>query len=203
MALDAAIGDADAAQTDGSSDGGGGGGSTGAVGIIELSQSSANLWDLSADFTTGPSPCVTTMTGACYFTVCTTPAPAGRRGDGFSGSGPRARRGRYYGHRRARRWPCNPYLRSDRRRGGSEGYLPVSANALFLDGGDMVSASGAGGANLPAFGPQTVVAPDDDIVLTSPACTAGSCAPLNRTSNLAVLGQAEASGSCRHFSNRS
>jgi hypothetical protein len=184
---DAASNDANATQSDGGnvSDGSSTDGSTGPVGIITLSQSSPDLYNLSADFTSGgPSPCVTTMTGACYLTVCTTPAPPADGGTvspapvivpdegnitvtGMRDAGPAILT---YG-------PIGD--------GGSAGYLPVSANALFFQGGDMVTASGAGGADLPSFLPQTVVAPDD-IVLTSPACSVGSCPSLDRTTDLAV-----------------
>lgn len=48
-------------------------------------------------------------------------------------------------------------------------YSSVKAQTKFYNGGDALSVSGAGGAELPSFAAQTVVAPND-IVLTAPAC---------------------------------
>jgi hypothetical protein len=64
-------------------------------------------------------------------------------------------------------------------------YSQASGDAPFFKGGDAVSVSSVGGADLPAFGAETVTAPSD-IVLTAPACAAVGCDGLDRTKDLQV-----------------
>ena len=65
------------------------------------------------------------------------------------------------------------------------GYRPVSGDVQFFAGGDPITAAGAGGADLPAFPLQTVIAPSD-ITVTSPACTPSGCPALDRAADLNV-----------------
>jgi hypothetical protein len=69
---------------------------------------------------------------------------------------------------------------------GHVGYTAVKGTAQFFNGGDMVTATGAGGADLPPFASQAIVAPND-IALTSPACDKlRQCPDLDRTVDLIV-----------------
>jgi hypothetical protein len=68
---------------------------------------------------------------------------------------------------------------------GFAGYKGVSATGQFFVPGAMVTATGAGGADLPAFGAESVVAPGE-ITMTSPACMPGGCPDLDRTTDLAL-----------------
>ena len=65
-----------------------------------------------------------------------------------------------------------------------KGYPSVAADTQFFSGGDSISVVGAGGADLPAFKAQMVIAPND-LTLTAPDCSAG-CPDLDRTQDLAV-----------------
>jgi hypothetical protein len=78
-------------------------------------------------------------------------------------------------------------------------YAPVFGTGHFFKGGDKLTATGAGGPDLPAFAARTIVAPND-ILLTAPGpCVAtgmppvppapplpSTCPALNRTQDLAV-----------------
>jgi hypothetical protein len=69
---------------------------------------------------------------------------------------------------------------------GPIGYAPVTgSNGPFFKAGDTLTLTGDGGAELPAFKAQTLVAPSN-IVLAAPACPASTCPDLNRTQDLAV-----------------
>lgn len=67
---------------------------------------------------------------------------------------------------------------------GTSGYSPVTAPTKFYNSGDKLSVSGAGGADLPAFAAQTLVAPNE-IVLSAPACASpldgGACTDVDRS----------------------
>ncbi|MDB5219376.1 MAG: hypothetical protein JWO86_7303 [Myxococcaceae bacterium] len=65
---------------------------------------------------------------------------------------------------------------------GVDGYSSVRAQTRFYNGGDVISFSGAGGPDLPAFTTQTVVAPND-IVLTAPACADVKCPDFSRSAD--------------------
>jgi hypothetical protein len=65
---------------------------------------------------------------------------------------------------------------------GINGYKGVDAPSKFYNDGDTLSASGAGGPDLPAFAAQTLVAPTD-IVLTAPACANVVCANFARSTD--------------------
>ncbi len=65
------------------------------------------------------------------------------------------------------------------------GYAGVSGDTQFFSGGDSITVMGAGGADLPAFVAQTVIAPND-VVLTAPLCAGLVCADLDRAQDLAV-----------------
>jgi hypothetical protein len=65
---------------------------------------------------------------------------------------------------------------------GVMAYPSLDAAIKFFSGGDMITATGAGGADLPAFGAQTVVAPSD---ITVPACTS-MCPDVDRSKDLIV-----------------
>jgi hypothetical protein len=65
------------------------------------------------------------------------------------------------------------------------GYAGVSGDTQFFSGGDSIVLVGAGGADLPAFAAQTVIAPSA-VVLTAPLCSGLVCADLDRTQDLAV-----------------
>lgn len=64
-----------------------------------------------------------------------------------------------------------------------KGYKSVSGDLQFYAGGDMLTATAAGGADLPAIPSQTLIAPTD-ITITSPACTFSSCPAVDRTVDL-------------------
>ena len=68
--------------------------------------------------------------------------------------------------------------------GGLAGYPAASGQTAFYNAGDPVSASGAGGADLPAFN-ATLVAPNE-IAVTSPACAAGACADVDRSMDATI-----------------
>ncbi len=65
------------------------------------------------------------------------------------------------------------------------GYTRVSGDTQFFSGGDAITVVGAGGADLPAFAEQTVIAPND-VVLTAPLCAGLVCSDLDRTQDLVV-----------------
>ena len=65
---------------------------------------------------------------------------------------------------------------------GIDGYQGLKAQSKFYNDGAMLSASGAGGPDLPAFATQTLVAPTD-IVLTAPACANVVCANFARSTD--------------------
>jgi hypothetical protein len=65
-----------------------------------------------------------------------------------------------------------------------KGYPSVSADTQFFSGGDSISVVAAGGADLPAFKAQMVIAPNE-VTLTAPDCSAG-CPDLDRSQDLAV-----------------
>jgi hypothetical protein len=65
-----------------------------------------------------------------------------------------------------------------------QGYAAVSSETQFFSGGDTITVVGAGGADLPAFAAQSVVAPSE-IVLSAPVC-AGLACDVDRTQDLAV-----------------
>jgi hypothetical protein len=69
-----------------------------------------------------------------------------------------------------------------------QGYAAVNGATQFFTGGDAIQVMGAGGADLPAFPAQTVIAPSD-ITLTAPVCGGAigtACAEVDRTQDLAV-----------------
>jgi hypothetical protein len=65
---------------------------------------------------------------------------------------------------------------------GVDGYSSAKVTTRFYNGGDAISFSGAGGPDVPAFTTQTVVAPND-IVLISPACADVKCPDFNRSAD--------------------
>lgn len=68
---------------------------------------------------------------------------------------------------------------------GVDGYKGLNAQSRFYNDGDMLSASGAGGPDLPAFAVQTLVAPND-IVLTAPACANVMCTDFPRSKDVTL-----------------
>jgi hypothetical protein len=65
-------------------------------------------------------------------------------------------------------------------------YYHADGTTRFFKGGDAITFSGAGSADVPAFAPQTVIAPND-IVLTAPDCSGfSSCVDVDRTTDLRV-----------------
>ncbi|MGH7281556.1 MAG: hypothetical protein ACRELY_08545, partial [Polyangiaceae bacterium] len=190
---DAISGDANPPNGDGSV---GGDASTPPYAIITLSQWAPTAYSLSADFTAGGvSPCVTTNTSGCSITVCTYPAAAADAGGGSPFVPPNAGDITVTGMRDA-----GPVVITYGELGDSGiiGYATQNGNALFFQGGDTVTATGAGGPDLPSFGPQSAVAPDA-IVLTSPVCTGSSCADLDRTTDLAVTWTGGGTGTLHAF----
>ena len=75
------------------------------------------------------------------------------------------------------------------------GYPEVTGEKQFFHGGDSVTLVGAGGADLPAFKAQKLIAPND-LVLTAPACDAG-CPDVDRTKNLTVTWTGGGAGSVK------
>lgn len=62
----------------------------------------------------------------------------------------------------------------------------AAGNTRFYKAGDAITLSGAGSADVPAFPPETVIAPND-IVLTAPDCSGfSSCVDVDRTTDLRV-----------------
>ncbi len=174
----------------GSGDGGGGDGAitTAPVGRITLTQSNVSnnyFHSVSASFAAavaaagGAGTCTTTMMGSCTATVCAVVdggAPAAvvsglNAGDitvtGMADAGAAVLTYGAIGD------------------AGYKGYHPASGVGQFFNSGDMISAMGAGGPDLPAFTGQMVTAPSD-IVMTSPACDMTGCPDLDRTADLAV-----------------
>jgi hypothetical protein len=80
-------------------------------------------------------------------------------------------------------------------RSSQPGYPSVSGETRFFLGGDSLTLVGAGGADLPAFKAQLVVAPNN-VVLTSPDCAAG-CPELDRSKNLVVTWTGGGAGSLK------
>jgi hypothetical protein len=76
--------------------------------------------------------------------------------------------------------------------GGPSSYASPSGDTQFFSGGDSVSVQGAGGADLPAFAPQTVIAPDD-VHVTTPGCGA-QCPPIDRSKDMLVQWMAGGAG---------
>jgi hypothetical protein len=66
---------------------------------------------------------------------------------------------------------------------GLSNYARQTGNTAIFAGGDTFTLSGAGGSDLPSFGPQMLITPSE-IVLTAPACSGGSCPDLDRTTDL-------------------
>lgn len=73
------------------------------------------------------------------------------------------------------------------------GYPHATGSLQFFAGGDMLTATGGGGADLPAIPTQTVVAPSD-ITVTAPACTVAGCPPVDRTVDLVASWTGGAAG---------
>jgi hypothetical protein len=67
---------------------------------------------------------------------------------------------------------------------GVPGYTAASGSTALFAGGDTMTVSGAGGADLPAFAAQSLVAPTQ-VAVTAPSCT-GTCPDLDRTQDLTV-----------------
>jgi hypothetical protein len=67
---------------------------------------------------------------------------------------------------------------------GFSNYATAMGTTAIYAGGDTFTLSGAGGPDLPVFGPQTLVTPSD-VVVTAPVC-GGTCPDLNRTMDLPV-----------------
>ncbi len=180
----------------GGGDSGGGDGSTGTrnVGLIRVTQFNfSGTYDFSANAsfqrtmlsTVTPMPCpemVNVTMGACIASkLCIPPATdAGMRiipntlnagtitiagGTGDAGAATLT-----YGPQ-----VVGPYM--------FNGYKSVTSSLQFFAGGDMLTATGAGGADLPAIPTQTVVAPSD-ITVTAPACTGSTCPDVDRTVDL-------------------
>jgi hypothetical protein len=76
-----------------------------------------------------------------------------------------------------------------------QGYAGVSSQAQFFSGGDTITVVGGGGADLPAFAAQTVIAPND-IVLIAPVCAGLEC-DVDRTQNLSVAWTGGGAGKVR------
>ena len=68
--------------------------------------------------------------------------------------------------------------------GATKRYASKTGATAFFAAGDTLTATAAG-ADVPAFGGKTVVAPAE-IVLTAPTCTGTQCDPIDRTMDLAV-----------------
>jgi hypothetical protein len=76
------------------------------------------------------------------------------------------------------------------------GYPAVSADKQFFSGGDSIELVGAGGADLPAFKAQKLIAPNE-IVLTAPACSGASCPDVDRSKDLTVAWTAGGAGNLK------
>ncbi len=75
---------------------------------------------------------------------------------------------------------------------GTSSYASQSSGSFFAPG-DTVTVTGAGGADLPAFAPVSLVAPDAATLLT-PACSAGSCPGFDRTQDLTLTWSGQGTG---------
>jgi hypothetical protein len=75
------------------------------------------------------------------------------------------------------------------------GYADVSSQTQFFSGGDTITVAGMGGADLPAFAAQSVIAPNA-IVLSGPACAGVDC-NLDRTQDLAIAWTGGGAGKVR------
>lgn len=174
--------------------GGDGGGPTTPTGSISVNQtSSLNFYTVSAGFnnrvagdpTSTGTACTKTTVGMCTALVCTFATPAADAGTTMPPAPkPELNAGNItvtgMGDAGAAVLTYGPIGDA-----GYAGYRALNASGRFFKPGDTIRAVGAGGPDLPAFGAQTVVAPGD-ITLTSPACAASSCPPLDRTMDLAV-----------------
>lgn len=197
---DASGSDANPPKGDGSigAEGGSDGGGDASIthyASLTLAQPGPTNYVASADFSSGSSLCVTTMSGACYATVCTIPPPVDGGAPPGPSVAPNAGDLTITGIRDAGAVTLTYGPIGD---AGSAGYFPKSGNAQFFKGGDLVTAAGAGGADLPAFATVSVAAPDD-IVLTSPACAVATCPDLDRTVDLAVTWTGGGSGKLQAF----
>jgi hypothetical protein len=77
-----------------------------------------------------------------------------------------------------------------------KGYPSVHADSQFFSGGDSIVIHGAGGADLPAFAAQMVIAPSD-VVITAPTCPGLVCPEIDRTTDLAVTWTGGGAGQVR------
>lgn len=183
------------AGTDGSSGSGGSAGSGSDAGSMPETSGSAPLvvgeitlhqntvgpmaaYDAFVAFgaTTSASMCTTTAMGSCSYVVC--PSADGDGGTPMEISTPNAGTVTITG-------TGAPAMVTYGAVGdGVMAYEPVDGQTRFYNPGDIITVTGAGGPDLPAFGAQTVVAPSD-IAVTSPVCGM-TCPDLDRTKDLLV-----------------
>ena len=125
--------------------------------------------------------CKTTTSGPCSARVCELPAEdAGTRMIKWLDAGAIHVTGAGASMATATYGPLAPTAP------GHVGYANVvGSTGPFFKAGDTLTLTGDGGADVPAFTAQTVIAPSD-VVLTEPACTANTCPDLDRSQDLAV-----------------
>lgn len=148
---------------------------TGNIFVQQFKSGGSYVYDLNARFTKPPPDgCTTTATGPCTISLCGVPGSGGGGTPGkASNAGPITISA-----------PATSAVLTFMPFGTSGAYGQMTGMSAFFAGGDMVSAVGAGGPDLPAFPMQTVVAPND-ITVTAPACTPG-CPVLDRTMDYVV-----------------
>lgn len=187
-------GDEGGSPADGSAGGDGSstvdGGATAPTGIILVTQThlgSTFHYSIAAAFRAfvvptgaGSAPTQTTM-GACIATVIPTP-PSSEAGTPMAVAGLNAGTLTITGTG----MPASTMLAYGpvASQQGVPGYTAASGSTALFTGGDTMTVSGAGGADLPAFAAQSLVTPTQ-VAVTAPACT-GTCPDLDRTQDLTV-----------------
>jgi hypothetical protein len=175
----------------GGRDGGGGGAGTAAppaiilvtqltTGATATTPSSVGFSVAAQLFASSARSCTTTPVGGCFASSCPSGGNGGPRSSlnagtlTVTGTGASSPASLVYGP------TPSP---------GISGYATVRGQTKFYDPGDTLSVSGGGGADVPSFAAQTLVAPAD-IVLTAPACgtalSGGPCPDVDRTKDAIV-----------------
>ncbi|HTA93630.1 MAG TPA: hypothetical protein VK745_28825 [Polyangiaceae bacterium] len=75
----------------------------------------------------------------------------------------------------------------------ADGYQLAVGSTQFFAAGDTVTVSGAGGADLPAFSSEAVVAPSD-VLVSAPSCVAGACPSLDSSQDVSVVWSGSSGG---------
>ena len=175
---DGAVSQGDGATGDGGGGGGDGSTTTNGINSVILVTGGGPRFSMTAAFRGMPAPvpagCVTKTVGGCIATSC--PAVDGILSSSLNAGAITV----------AGTGPDSPVtIRYTAM--GDAGLMGYSArgNSQFFHGGDTITASGAGGPDVPAFAAQTVIAPNE-IVVTSPACAAIKCPDIPRSHDATI-----------------